>query len=68
MSENKMQWISVHDRLPNPKKDGLYLCWIDNGMREPYADVRMWFVYRSDFAGAGVTHWMEMPEAPEVEQ
>lgn len=67
--EAKLRWIPVSERLPEVRHDRLYLCWIDNGIREPYWDNRTWFAAWKQFSGDGVTHWMDWePEAPEVKE
>lgn len=61
----KMEWISVKDRLPEPHTDvliwghyGAFIGW--------YSHTRQ--MWRSDDYGEirDVTHWMPLPDAPEV--
>lgn len=69
----KVKWIPVTERLP--EDDGHYLCRFEferTGMAfcqtlDYYAtDVQPHFQYEG-LRGMRVTHWMPLPEAPEVE-
>lgn len=58
-------WISVKDRLPKPQTEVLafrrgimYLAWYDN-------EIGRWASNEWGFLDA-VTHWMPLPEPPEV--
>ena len=62
------EWISVKDRLPEPKK--LVLCiWKDiNGIHygfSRYQHDNVWYV--SNEGMPEVTHWMELPQLPKGE-
>lgn len=67
----RMQWISVKDRLPNNK--GCYLLtvkhWFDGEpvVREAYWNGEDWFSCddRRYKITPRVTHWMPLPEKPE---
>lgn len=67
----KSKWISVGERLPECA--GRYMVLIGNGVEFAFYDAVSWDfhdhcvpVYRG--ATAIVTHWAELPAAPEVEK
>lgn len=61
----KMEWISVKDRLPEPHTDTL-ICGRYGAFIGWYSHTRQ--MWRSDDYGEirDVTHWMPLPDAPEV--
>lgn len=71
------EWISVKDRLP--EQDGKVLCWY--GFKQDGEELGRMYrgcldYYAHDdtphfqhgLTGLYVTHWMPLPEPPEVEQ
>lgn len=63
------EWISVKDRLP--EKTGLYLIYEQkyNPMMETcfYSNCSGWQYGFSDSDAELITHWMPLPEPPEIE-
>lgn len=64
------KWISVDERLPEPGICVLAI-EIDLGIITAYKkhNGKFWIGYRADSAGGSlceVTHWMPLPEPPEV--
>lgn len=62
-----MEWISVKDRLPEPKKIVL-LCLRNRRIicGELHADKRGWHVWGGVYVLGAVTHWMPLPEPSEA--
>lgn len=69
----KNQWISVEDRLPD--EDGRYMCYVkklergdlDVYMRLLFLDGKWpWIENKDRDIYNKVTHWMPLPEPPEV--
>jgi len=62
------EWISVEDRLP--EQDGYYLvnvlCELANGVYLAKFENGATFMWHP-FSKADVTHWMPLPEPPEVD-
>ena len=74
------EWIRCEDRLPEQgelvivaKEDG----FVSLGYCYPFGEHHLWAAIRLDpfspyelpFVGAGyVTHWMPLPDAPEVDE
>jgi len=66
---DRNQWISVKDRMP--KKAGRYITYeAKNGFiyLSWFTKDREGFYERSGIPIFGVTHWMPLPERPEVER
>ena len=64
--ENRPRWISVEERLPEPDTDVLTRRSIGTMDVEVYHEDEVswtWDGYSKGF----VTHWMPLPEPPEVE-
>lgn len=63
----KSEWISVEERLPEPKK---WVLVFTRHMHHPvvcfYEDV--WYFLGGFFSKGQVTHWMPLPSAPEKEE
>ena len=58
------QWIPVDERLP---EIGVSVLVADFGdVHEMAWNGRYWVVPASGWVGDGVTHWMPLPEPPEV--
>lgn len=62
------KWISVEEQ-PNPSKDGVYLChgyWIRSGRKQTEtAEYLGEWKIANNFI---LTHWMPIPEPPEVSE
>lgn len=62
------EWISVKDRLPEKRKD--VLCFFQDGIMQrsiieiSWIDSFQRFMYEEIYGE--VTHWMPLPEPPEV--
>lgn len=76
-----MEWIRVEDRLPEQKESDGYelsnpvLILVDNNkQRVGFYDLGDWYifvgVYMTDrvFPKCRVTHWMPLPEIPELQK
>lgn len=70
------EWISVNDRMPEPYREVLVEVdghrrpnWRNNYNLVAYiADSGQWWEERHNIEEIiGVTHWIELPEPPEVE-
>ena len=61
-----MKWMSVHDGLPANSR--AVDCFVD-GERWPncYHEHENWYDFDVHIKIDGVTHWMEIPEPPEVD-
>lgn len=71
-------WISTSERQPDG--EGIYLAWLDNGKYggeymilgyHDYGKGLIWDFNDPDYYGeeaTNVTHWMPLPEPPEVEE
>lgn len=60
-----MKWNNFFDVAPSADAKGDFLVWIDNG-RTAWAGI---YTYSEEsWSMIGVTHWMPLPPAPEVEQ
>ena len=62
------KWISVEERLP--EKDGTYIVFIHaQGVNlvdaDQYTIGNGWYEWGNH---SGITHWMPLPQAPEVEK
>jgi hypothetical protein len=66
-----MEWISVKDRLPDPKDDVDVLVYYDSEYNEfemavAYWTGRQWVSELEDpILLSDVTHWMPLPKPPE---
>lgn len=65
------EWISVKDRLP--EDNGKYLVCVDGDKINPPYVITWWFWNGKFedfqyFPSRHVTHWMPIPEPPEVEE
>ena len=60
---SKPDWISVKEQLP--EEDGCYLVAVKNDHQRRYSKTA-WFSHDSWFARQDVTHWMPLPEPPNV--
>lgn len=61
-------WISVEDRLPEVYE--VVIIWIPPDERPTMGyriTERAWTEIEGDSTGRGVTHWMPLPDPPEVE-
>lgn len=72
-------WISVEDRLPESKDDSVLAYWADNGgmdmvhIQDYFDDITAGIaedgftqLYTKWYISSGVTHWMPLPEPPEL--
>lgn len=62
-------WISVEDQLPDTDDD--VLVYIDHKNRSPVIEQSYWFRFQGGVRWSGhadsiITHWMPLPEPPEV--
>ena len=58
-------WIPVTERLPEDTRDVLVWCGItEKGCYSP--SQHMWGVYDDGYSPIPVTHWMPLPQPPEV--
>ena len=73
------EWISVEDRLPESKDDGVLVYFSETGsietvhIQDYFDDITAGInragqqVYTKWYKHQNVTHWMPLPEPPEVE-
>lgn len=66
-----MKWISINEK--RPEKSGAYLTFLENGEMEVFSYSKRHNAFNADddddgclYAIDGVTHWMPLPEKPEV--
>mgnify|MGYP001335451616 CR=1 FL=1 len=63
--EAAQRWIPVTERLPEDTRDVLVWCGItEKGCYSP--SQHMWSVYDDGYSPIPVTHWMPLPQPPEV--
>jgi len=62
MRETAPVWISVNDRLPEPKTSVL-VC-TDAGVKPSYFDIHKNFYSGFDILTKSVTHWQPLPQSP----
>lgn len=58
------EWVSVEERLPNPKQNVLAYSPKSGIAEADYAD-GVWMQYRWSAVMDGVTHWMLLPNLPD---
>lgn len=72
-----MEWISVEDRLPPDYQEVMYFAINEMGSREIMTGHRfsghwthccLWYSTQVLNKDAKVTHWMELPDYPEIEE
>ena len=65
---NKVEWISVHDRLP--EEEAKVLVCIDwERIETAYLYLNTWYDWatNSPVIGGHVSHWAELPKLPQEE-
>lgn len=63
----KMQWIPVEERLPEPTENPV-LVHDYSGVSVAWHSQAMGWVYKTGFACVDVTHWMPLPQPPKEEK
>ena len=63
----QMRWIPVEERLPEPTENPV-LVHDYSGVSVAWHSKAMGLVYKTGFACVDVTHWMPLPEPPEVSE
>ena len=65
LKENKMEWISVKDRLPD-KENEVLVFEFRGDVSMAYISGYEWRNFESDFKmdSSYITHWMPLPEPP----
>ena len=63
----KMRWIPVEERLPEPTENPV-LVHDYSGVSVAWHSKAMGWVYKTGLACVDVTHWMHLPKAPKEEK
>jgi hypothetical protein len=64
--QSEARWIPVSERLPEVKKDTLFLCAFKDFQDKWKVDTRTFWADSQLFSGAGeVTYWQPLPQPPE---
>ena len=63
----KMRWIPVEERLPEPTENPV-LVHDYSGVSVAWHSKAMGWVYKTGFACVDVTHWMPLPQPPKEEK
>ena len=65
--EAQQRWIPVSERLPEDGKP-VWVCTIWNEQHSGFLIDGVWVGLFRDFREGEITHWMPLPELPEVEK
>lgn len=59
----KMRWIPVEERLPEPQENPVIACDYTGVCLAWYSPTMGW-QYRTGLSGVDITHWMPLPQPP----